>query len=98
VTVKGYEGSVTTDAIASKIFATKKEINEDSKKLAASLATKVFLPLRTLVESPEILYSSYWFCSLTRYPLTPTPPPEIFGDSFLLRHAMPLGCLDPQYD
>ena len=98
VTVKGYEGSVTTDFIARKVSGSffRAEKEEGSKELAVSLAKKVFTPLRSLVESRQNRCSFYQVAALTRIGWTPPPAPE-FGDCTALKHAMILGCLDDKY-
>ncbi|NGX60024.1 MAG: hypothetical protein KR126chlam3_01186 [Chlamydiae bacterium] len=93
VTVEGYEGSVTTDSIANKITTFGFIETEDSKRLAGSLAKKVFIPLKKLVEAPENQCSLYQLAALTRIGWTP-PPASEFGGSIALKHAMALGFLD----
>lgn len=97
VTVDGYEGSVTTDAIAQKVMRSSPEWEtDDSTQLATYLAEKVFTPLRNLVEAPKNRCAAYQIVALTRIGWTPPPAPQ-FGKSIALKHAMVLGMLDSKY-
>ncbi len=98
VTVDGYEGSVSTDVIANKVIGSfsNAETEDGSKQLATLLATKVFIPLKTLVESRRNRCSSYQLIALTRIEWAKSPSHE-FGRSVALKHAMVLGFLDKKY-
>lgn len=95
VTIGGYKGTVTTDFIAKKVLpiAIQAEESDDSKRLAKSLAEKVFAPLQSLVESPANRHALYQLAALTRVTWTP-PQAPVFGSSVALKHAMVLGLLD----
>lgn len=93
VRVKGYEGTVSTDEIARKISELGFVNTQESLHLAESLATKIFLPLKELVEDPENRCALYQLVALTRIGWTP-PPTREFGGSIALKHAMCLGFLD----
>jgi adenine/guanine phosphoribosyltransferase-like PRPP-binding protein len=99
VTVKGYDGSVSTDTIARKIMEDSiwRPKQERSKELAALLAAKVFLPLKNLVESRQNQCTLYQMAALTRILWTP-PPADEFGKSVALKHAIALSALDQRYD
>ena len=99
VTIEGFEGAVTTDFIARCVFdqvGYKEPNSENSKRLAKDLDDKVFMPLKTLVDSPEQRCSLYWLTSLIRIVWPSSPEPK-FGYAIALRHAMILGRLDEQY-
>lgn len=91
VTVNGYEGDVSTDVIARTISQLGFVDTDESHRLADTLADKVFLPLKVLVEDQRC--SLYKITTLTR--LVYTPPSAVeFGTSIALKHAMCLGLLN----
>lgn len=96
VTVNGYRGTVTTDFVAQRILSLSDENTEESRRLAASLMSKVFMPLKNLVEAPENRCSLYQVSALMRMCWVPRPA-VVFGTSVALRHAMVVGVLDPRY-
>jgi hypothetical protein len=99
VTVDGYQGVVTTDFIAGRalrLSPSPNNLTSESAHLAELLLSKVFRPLKNLVESPENRCTFYQFVAFTRISWTPPPVAE-FSRSAALKHAMVLGCLDNQY-
>lgn len=97
VTIKGYKGAVTTDAVMQTVgFVCNIDPESLSKaRLAKLLAKKIFKPLRVLVEAPENQCRLYQLTALSRW-CSRAQAPE-FGTSVALRHAMILGFLDEKY-
>ncbi len=97
VRVSGYVGTISTDVIANKISTysvSSGALNTiESEKLADTIATKVFHPLKDLVKETSWCSCYGWH----RVGYTPNPVPE-FGNSIALKHAMTLSHLSSRYD
>jgi hypothetical protein len=99
VSVAGYEGTVSTEAIARTVVRIGNcQQTQASKALAATLATKVFEPLTKLVDAPHggCSVMTYKLFALSRMGWTPPQDPR-FGSSVALKHAICLMFLDDSF-